>query len=339
MYPAGGLNRRTCDSLLQRNAHFQDGGSQAVHQVGYGARNVSVLLQAAVRTGLDRPLSAEIVLPIRHAGAAQAVADQKDVLIAHEPEGGAHGGRVNVDAVTDELTGDVAARIAPDLIHGRTDRARVAMPEIAHGIVQMDQMAGTGLECPPCRVVITIRMRQGYRDIIPNRMNVAFKVRIDLRSQPDDLQQAPGGIQEVLGHLDIAGKNVIGILRSLLAITDERPLHVETDEICTGAGVPGCCGIVCAKSQNVCQDGGRECERRGADGGYSVLCLIGSNPPEALGTGVTHIESEGAMKMDVDQPGNDVAAGGIHNEIVAQGIFRIRRKEAVGNADVRLTKF
>ncbi len=91
------------------------------------------------------------------------------MLVAHEPEGGAHGGRVNVDAVTDELTGEVAIRIAMDQVHNSADRSRVTMLKITHGIVHMDQMVCTGLQRLLCRGIIAIRVGQGYGNVIPNR--------------------------------------------------------------------------------------------------------------------------------------------------------------------------
>ncbi len=166
-----------------------------------------------------------------------------------------------------------------------------------------------------------------------------FEAGIYFRSQTDHLQKAAGGIQKVFRHLRVTGKNIIGILRPFFGMADKGPLHVKADEIGTAAGVPGGCGIVCAESQNLCKDGGRKREGCGADGGYSVPCLVGGNLLKALGACVTDIESESTVKMNVDETGDDVAAGGVQRKIITSRIFCPGGKEAVGNLNIRLTEF
>src|SRR5699024_10066289 len=101
---AGGVLGGGADGALQRDAHVEDGPLHAVVQAGGAAGDDAGLVGQGGAGPLDGDgLAAQTVLPVGQAAGHHAVGDQDDPVVPKGVEGEPDHGRVDVDAVGDQL--------------------------------------------------------------------------------------------------------------------------------------------------------------------------------------------------------------------------------------------
>ena len=129
----GGSKGEGGDGVLQRQAechHVLQLGEQVGGGAGQGVGPAQGGLAALHLDGLP----AQLILAVGHAGAAQGVADD-DQLVSKQLVGGPDDGGMDVQAVTDQLHRGAA-------VQGRADDPGLPVEEGGHGVEEVGGVAG-----------------------------------------------------------------------------------------------------------------------------------------------------------------------------------------------------
>ena len=170
----------------------------------------------------EHVLSAEGVLPVRHPAAAERVGNEA-APARKEPKRHAHGARVDVLAVADQLRDDVFAFAA------RADGAGLAVVDARHGVIQVRQMGRTRVKDRAGFFVGAVAVRDGDRTEL-GRFFGKFHRTGQLCRHIRDAKKTLGSVIKPFECSKIRLSQVRAVLRALFLFGEERPLHVEAHQ-------------------------------------------------------------------------------------------------------------
>ena len=140
-----GIHSGTFDCASQRNAHFLDCGTHAVHEVG-GASGDGAVSQGSQVSDYFYRLSTQRIASVGKTGCHHAVADEADAVVTEHLKGGAYGSRVEMNAVTDQLDADMVT------VAGCADNAGSSVREGRHRVVEMGGMTSAAVVSFPLAI-------------------------------------------------------------------------------------------------------------------------------------------------------------------------------------------
>ena len=158
-----------------------------------------------------------------HAAQTHRVADDAHAL-RHELKRRAHHSRVNVDAVTDELTADVF------VVEHRAHDTRCTVCKAGHRVIQMRRMGYALFERVHRAVVIRCGVRNGNGAELRGFL-YKIAAHVALGRNVHKLDDAAAGIVILLKHVVIRRLDELVALRALFLRRDERALKVHADNL------------------------------------------------------------------------------------------------------------
>ena len=247
-------------------------------------------------------LPAELILPVRHAAAAQGVGNQTDPP-GKQPESHAHGTGVHMDPVTDQLRGD---RLP---LRGGADDAGLPVMDRRHGVVKVGQMA-----CPrridSRRLLIRrIRMGHGYGTETACLLRKCHGSG-QFRRHIHDADQPAAALVELLKSLEIRGPQIGSVLGSFFLLREERSLHMYARDAGTSFRTRAVQGLRGLEGSAQCLV--RKCHGSRHEGGDPVGGQIRGHAPQSLRIPVREVRAGSAVRVNIHQPGKHLRAAQIH---------------------------
>ena len=185
---------RQLDHVLHGPAHRQDAaGKRSVSKAGRAVGNGDLVL-------------VESVLAIRHSACAYGIGDERDAM-RHRQRGNPQDGRMDVDAVGDQLRGRTDGR------QRRPDRARLAMIQPGHGVEEMREMRRSPRERGNTVGVIGGGVSDGKENAIAEMLDERTDA-VDLRRDRHNPAQLRCLGQQCGKLVDVGGTDRRDILRS-----------------------------------------------------------------------------------------------------------------------------
>jgi hypothetical protein len=208
---------------------------------------------------------------------------------------------VHVPPVEDELED------GPAVVDRRGDGAGGAVADARHRVEGVGQEPRSAVEGGACRVVVRLRVADGDDD--PRRSEAVDGIERagQLRSDRDLAQRAPGGLEQSLHGRPVRAEEAGGIVRAPPSGSEEGTLEVRAED----AGVRGAeRGDQAQPLLELVHPGGDETQDdpRGA-----VPVMQGDRGEDLRGAPRVVGEARPAVPVQVDEAGDDPAAGGVHD--------------------------
>ena len=316
---ASGVGAGGAHGVVQGNVHLGDGGAQASHLVACGSRQGAVGQGAAAAVERE-VLAAKLVFAIFQAAATQAVGDDDHAVGAEEFEGHANHGGMNMHAVGDDL-----GRDALGLSTGGNG-AGLAVMEGRHCVEEVRHVARAGLKSVLGRVIVGAHVGEGDAHFVVHLTNEVEVARL-LGGHVHKLDTAMSRLLQLGELLDARRAHVLGVLGTHFVGRDVGALHVHTDKL--GFANLG------LKDTDVAHDGHQtvvwQGHRSGADGCDAALCLVGCHAMQALSACIGQVIAHAAMKVQVDEAGDDITIACVKLDTFAGAIFFGNRRAADPN--------
>ena len=185
-------------------------GNGAVGQLGHAAPEPCVLA-AQLESG-----------SLRLTGAAAGIGDQHHPVAEHG-EGQTDGGGVDMVAVADDL--GLNARS----LHRSGDDAGVAVVDGGHGIVQVGQVSGAGIDGGSGMVIVGVGVGDGDGAQILG-LGDEFRRAGQLGGDIHNADKPAAALVQLLKALKIRILQVVGVLGAPLFVGEVRPLHLDAHE-------------------------------------------------------------------------------------------------------------
>ena len=227
---------------------------------------------------------------------------------------------MDVHAVGDDL-----GRDAPSL--GTSGNgAGLAVMEGRHRVEEVRHVARAGLESGLGRVVVGAHVGEGDAHLV---VHLADKVEVArlFGGHIHKLDAAMSRLLQLGELLDACRAHVFGVLGTHFVGRDVRAFHVHANKLGFGS--------LSLESTDVAHDGHqavvRQGHRGGADSCDAALCLVSCHAVQALGACVGKVVAHAAMKVQVDETGNDIAVACVKLDAFAGAIFFGNRRAADPN--------
>ena len=130
-----------------------------------------------------------------------------------------------MDSIADQL------RIHPGAVRCGPHQSGIPVVEPPHRIIEMYDMGCSGQKGPPRLLIARIGVSEREDELSAVLADEALKIRILIRSESDDPEEAFGGAEKAVYRLAAAGNDVFLVLRPLPRMADKGSLHIEADEI------------------------------------------------------------------------------------------------------------
>ena len=168
-------------------------------------------------------LAAQFIFPVRHAGAAQGIGDQ-DQVISEDTVGQADHGRMDMESVRNQFYRRAAVK-------GRGDRAGRPVVQPVEGIINVGYMGSAGFKSGHGGIIIgdsmAHRYRTGLRDV-PDAVDRAGC----FGRHGDQAHHAAAGFIQAVEHGGIRHMDIIRILGPSFFVTDKRTFQMDSDCFC-----------------------------------------------------------------------------------------------------------
>ena len=253
-------------------------------------------------------LTAQLAFSFAQQAGPHGIGDEHDFVQTFGTDRQTKSGRVDVDAIGDELAGH-------RLGEGCPHQSGPAMVQGTHGVVQVGDVAGPGRNGPGGLFESGIAVAQGDDDPVAAAAGDEFHVRQGLRRQGQDFQDIRIGFDEVPAGFP----DVTGFLGSLVCFTDERAFQVGAQDVRSRFMAPGL-------------PDGREGFSDGflaaGHGGGQKACDPGGGLEPAHGgeglPGAVHgIAASAAVDVEVQEPGSHVGPSGIDDLGMGRQLVRV----------------
>ena len=292
---AGGDDGGRLDGRLQRDAEG-DGAAHGLADVDAAAGD-GAIQQAGHAAGEADGQAAQLVFAVRHPRAAQGVRDQRQAA-GEDGEGHAHGGGVDVQAVADDLRAGAG-------VEGRADDARLAVVDGRHGVEEVGGVAGAQGVGVGGGVVIGLRVADGHGAETGCAGDEGLRA-LHLGGHGDHAHRAAGSGVQPLEHIGVRRVEVVRVLRAALVVGEEGPFKMHA-RAAGRAGVPRVAhGVHGARELRLLERHGG-----GEEAGDAVARVVVRQHGHGGGVAVRKVAVHGAVGVDIDKAGDDIAAGGV----------------------------
>ena len=239
----------------------------------------------------------QLVGTVLAAGSLHSIGDQ-GYPMGEEPEGQIDAGILHMETVVDQLGRDSA------VLHGGRNGPWLTVVDAVHGVENMCEYAGAGIEGTAGLVVVGITMADRRHNTGSGQAGYGLVAVIALGGQRHLAYATVGGLQETVENSGFRVAQALGIVRPLTGEGDERPLQVGTQYVGSGVHDP----------PDRAQIGTHRVDRIGDQTEH----LPGGSMDHMAGPGcanglVTVIEgvNPAAVRVDVDEPRGEDEAGRI----------------------------
>ena len=230
-------------------------------------------------------------------------------------------------AVADQLGGDVLP------LRGRADGTGIPVMDAGHGIEQVRQVGSARVKDGSSLLVAGVGMGDGDGDLIGRGLDELQRAG-QLRGHVRDPQQALRRVIQPDKGVVVRQSEIGNVLGALLLLGEERPLHLNTHQLCTALRLRFMEPHRRAEGRFQHVIGQRH--RGGGEGGHAVLRQIGGHFHKTVIIAVGEVRAGVAVGVDIHQTGDHICA--VKVDALSVRRFRqhmgepaVRHREAAGD--------